>query len=73
MLVKTFIIAIILVAIIMLALGIKLLFNKNAEFRVHSCALSEGTPDDEGVCPKCELKDLSDCPETIGNESKNKK
>ena len=73
MLVKTLIISVILVAIIMLALGIKLLFNKNAEFRVHSCALKESTPDEEGVCPRCELKDLSDCPETIGNQNKDKK
>jgi hypothetical protein len=69
MVVNTLIIAVILVAIIMLALGIKLLFNKDAEFTIHSCAFKEGSPDEEGVCPKCELKDLADCPEKDGGKN----
>ena len=41
MIIKTILITIILVGIIMLALGVKLLFNKDAEFTAHSCALDD--------------------------------
>jgi len=47
----------------MLALGIKLLFDPKAEFTVHSCALDDGNTDKDGACYKCQLKELSDCPE----------
>ncbi|WP_147372187.1 hypothetical protein [Mariniphaga sediminis] len=60
---KLLIISVILVAIVMLALGIKLLFNKNAQFTAHSCAIEDGSPDREGTCSKCELTDIVDCPE----------
>jgi hypothetical protein len=63
MFIKLLIISIILVAIIMLALGVKLIFNPNAEFEVHSCALDDGELDKDGACSKCQLKDLADCPE----------
>jgi len=63
MFIKLFIISIILVAIIMLALGVKLLFNPNAEFTAHSCALEDGGTNQDGACSKCQLKDLADCPE----------
>jgi hypothetical protein len=63
MLLKTIIISIILVAFIMLALGIKLLFNRDAEFTVHSCALEEDGFDKDGACSLCHVKDLADCPE----------
>ena len=63
MIFKTLIITVILVGIVMLALGVKLLFNKDAEFTAHSCALDDGTSDKNEACSKCELKDLVDCPE----------
>jgi hypothetical protein len=63
MLLATIIISIVLVAFIMLALGIKLIFNRDAEFIVHSCALEDGKPDKDGACSLCHLKDLADCPE----------
>jgi len=63
MLLATIIISIILVAFTMLALGIKLLFDRDAEFTVHSCAFEEGGPDKDGACSLCHLKDLADCPE----------
>lgn len=63
MFLKLLIISVILVAIVMLALGIKLLFNKNAQFTAHSCAFEDGSQDQEGACSKCELTDLVDCPE----------
>ena len=47
----------------MLALGVKLLFNKDAEIKSHSCALEDDRLDKDEACSKCELKDLLDCPE----------
>jgi hypothetical protein len=47
----------------MLALGVKLWFDPNAEFSSHSCALNSGNIDENGACSKCQLKDLADCPE----------
>jgi len=72
MLLGTLIISIILVAFVMLALGVKLLFDKNAEFTVHSCALEDDESLDKDLtCYKCQLKDLADCPENKGPD-KNK-
>lgn len=61
------IISVILVSLIMLALGVKLLFDKNARFEVHSCALEEGSTDEFGACTKCQLKELANCPENKNN------
>lgn len=58
--IKTIVIAIILVAIIMLALGVKLLFDKDAEFTSHSCAFTDGSQGSDGTCSNCEIKDLTD-------------
>jgi hypothetical protein len=64
MIINTIIITIILVAIIMLALGVKLLFNKDAEFTAHSCALDDNkSQDGEPACAKCQIKDIADCSE----------
>ncbi len=63
MFINTLIISVILVAIVMLALGVKLLFNKDAEFTAHSCALDDGASDKNEACSKCDLKDLVNCPE----------
>ncbi len=63
MIFNTLIITVILVGIVMLALGVKLLFNKDAEFTAHSCALDDDTTDKNVACSKCDLKDLVDCPE----------
>ncbi|MFY9154446.1 MAG: hypothetical protein WAO52_20675 [Prolixibacteraceae bacterium] len=63
MFINTLIITVILVALALLGLGVKLLFNKDAEFTAHSCALDDGTSDKNEACSKCELKDLVDCPE----------
>ena len=73
MFIKLLIISIILVAIIMLALGVKLLFNPKAEFSGHTCAFEfqEGL-DKNNACSKCQLKDLADCPENLGNQSDRK-
>ena len=63
MFLKVLIISVFLVAFAMLALGVKMLFNRNAEFTVHSCSLEDGEVDEYGACAKCQLKDLADCPE----------
>ncbi len=60
---KLLIISAILVAFIMLALGIKLLFDKNARFEAHSCALEDGSLNDDGACSRCQLKNIANCPE----------
>jgi len=63
MFINVLIISVILVAIVMLGLGVKLLFDKNAKFSAHSCALNDGSLNQDGACSKCELKDLTNCPE----------
>lgn len=64
MIIKTLIAAVVLVAIVMVTLGVKLLFDKNAEFTAHSCALDDkDSLDKDGACAKCQLKDLANCPE----------
>lgn len=68
MVVKTLIIAVILVTIVMLALGIKLLFDKNASFTVHSCGLDDADNlNKEGACLQCHVKDIDECPQKKDN------
>lgn len=71
MFLKVLIISVILVAFIMLALGIKLWFDPDAEFSSHSCALESGDLDEDGVCSKCQLKDLTNCIEKPDTRVKN--
>jgi hypothetical protein len=63
MILKVLIISAIIVGFTMLAFGVKLLFNRNAEFTVPACSLEDGDLDENGACAKCQLKDLADCPE----------
>lgn len=63
MFIKLFIISVIVVAFVMLSLGLRKLFDKDADFVVPSCGLQEGSFDDNGYCMKCQLKDTADCPE----------
>ena len=67
MFLKLMLLSVILVSLILLALGVKLLFDKNARFEVHSCALEGGKVDDSGTCSLCQMKDLADCPERKNN------
>ncbi len=53
MFIKLLLISIVLVAIVMLALGIKLLVNKDAKFTVHSCNPQNNDPEHEGSCCNC--------------------
>lgn len=61
MILKTLIVSAILVAIVMLALGIKMLFNKNAKFEMHSCSFD--SDDAEGTCLGCQVNDPKECSE----------
>lgn len=63
MFIKLFLLSLALTALIMATLGIKLLFDKKAEFSVHSC--SSGTDEKNGTdgCHSCQLVELADCPE----------
>jgi len=54
----------------MLALGIKMWFDPDAEFTASSCALEDGNLDKDAVCSKCQLKNLADCPEKKDSEIK---
>jgi hypothetical protein len=63
MLLKVIVISLVLVAFIVLALGVKLWFDPDAEFSSHSCALDNGDLDENATCFKCQLKDLTNCPE----------
>lgn len=53
MFLKLLIISVVLVALVMLGLGVKLLFDKNAKFTAHSCALDSESLNQDGICPKC--------------------
>ena len=72
MFIKLLIISIILVAIVMLALGIKMWFDPDAEFTSHSCKLNDENANSDSGCFKCQLKDLADCPEKMDNKIKTK-
>jgi hypothetical protein len=71
MLLKVIIISIVLVAFVVLALGIKLLFDPDAEFTVHSCSLEEGKSSEDGSCLKCQLQDFANCPEKMDTRKLN--
>ena len=71
MFIKLLIISIILVAIVMLTLGVKLLFDPKAEFSGHTCAFEfEEGLDKNNACSKCQLKELADCSEDKNSQIK---
>ena len=61
MYIKLIIIAIVLLAVVMLAFGIRLLLDRNATFKAPTCALENGNKDALS-CDRCGLTDLSHCP-----------
>ena len=63
MFLKILILSIILVAFTMLALGVKLLFNKEASFTDHACAMEDGELNKVGGCAACEIQELANCSE----------
>lgn len=53
---------IVLVSIVMMALSVKLFFNKKAEFEMHSCSFDANEKSIEELdCTSCQLKDIADC------------
>ena len=64
MFLKLLIVSVILVAFTMLALGVKLFFDKNAEFTGHSCAGDDRELNNVGGgCSSCEIKEIASCTE----------
>ena len=64
MFIKLVLISFFLVGLVMLTLSVKLLFDKNATFTLHSCSTEPGADVSEGGCHSCQLKDLANCDET---------
>ncbi|HKK41575.1 MAG TPA: hypothetical protein VJ963_04135 [Bacteroidales bacterium] len=65
MIIKLLLISVVLVALMVLAFGIKLLFNPDSEFPAHSCALENGQLNSDGTCSACNVTKLVDCREHI--------
>jgi hypothetical protein len=63
MFLKILILSVILVAFTMLALGVKLLFNKEATFTGHACSLENGKQNGIGGCAGCGIQEVTNCPE----------
>lgn len=61
MFLKILILSVILVAFTMLALGIKLLFDRDASFTHHSCVAEDQELNNVGGCLGCQIKDSANC------------
>jgi len=61
MFLKILILSVILVAFTMLALGVKLLFNKEVSISEHACAAEDGDLNSIGGCAACEIQELANC------------
>ncbi len=74
MFINILITTVIILAIIFIALGIKMWFKKDAEFTGHSCALGSGQTDNS-ACPRCQLTNLEDSPEgdRVASQKRRKK
>ncbi len=70
MFIKLLVISLFLVTLVMLTLGVKLLFDRNAGFTVHSCSTDPGKDAGEDGCHSCQLKELADCSENKIKEVK---
>lgn len=60
---KILIVAVVLVAFAILGLGVKLLFDKDAEFTHHSCAGENKDLNDVNGCTGCEIMKSANCNE----------
>ena len=63
MFLNTLIVSVVLVAFTMLALGVKLLFNKDATFTGHACSLEGGKQNETGGCAGCGIQGVTNCTE----------
>ncbi|HDO27985.1 MAG TPA: hypothetical protein ENH02_07695 [Bacteroidetes bacterium] len=55
--------AMILIAFLMAAMGLKLIFNKNAEVAGESCHLDETPAGDGTACTNCQVQEIVNCKE----------
>ena len=60
---KLFIVAIIVTSFLFAAIGLKLIFDKQADVAGESCHLGETTEDDGPACAQCQVKEIVDCDE----------
>ncbi len=60
---KILILSVIMVAFTVLALGVKLLFNKEPSLSEHACAAEDGELNKLGGCAACEIQKLAHCSE----------
>ena len=63
MFIKLLIVSLVLVAFVVLALGVKLWFDPEAEFSSHSCSSVNGETDENGLCSKCQMEEHTKCSE----------
>jgi hypothetical protein len=63
MFLKILILSVILVAFTILALGVKLLFNKDAAFTGHACSTEGGKQNEINGCAGCGIQDVTNCTE----------
>jgi hypothetical protein len=67
---KLLFISIVFVALALMAFAVKMLFKPGSEFPGQSCALDDGSLDEEGACSRCQIKDLANCPENKKDKSR---
>lgn len=63
MFLKLLMVSVIIVAFTILALGVKLLFNRVVILTEHACSMEDGELNDNGDCSGCEIKELANCTE----------
>jgi hypothetical protein len=63
MFLKILILSVFLVAFTVMALGVKLFFNKKPSFNEHACTMEDEALNNEGGCASCEIKELVNCTE----------
>ena len=61
--IKLLIVAILITTFLVAALGLKLLFDKNAEFTGASCHLQEDEETGKSACGSCKVKKIIQCDE----------
>lgn len=60
-----FIVAIIITGFFAITLGLKLVFDKDAEIAGHSCGPVENNTDDNIACAHCQVKEIIKCDENV--------
>lgn len=63
MVLKVFLVALVVVAILFIGLKLKQFFDPKSKPVGESCALETGELNEDDACAKCKIKDLVNCPE----------